>query len=247
MMPGLAAWQWAVAAFCGLLVGISKTGLPGAGTLMVPLFVMVLPARASTGALLPLLVLGDVFAVAWYRRHAVWTHLLRLLPLAAAGVVLGFLALGRISDRALRYLISGLVLALQVFSLWRGRRARSEPTGAAAFWLAAVLGLLAGIATMLANAASPIMLAYLLTMQLPKDPFLGTSAWFFLCINLFKVPFSAGLGLITPASLAFDLVLAPAVVAGAFLGVFLARRMPQRIFQILAQAFTATAALLLFL
>jgi uncharacterized membrane protein YfcA len=247
MMPDLAPWQWAVAAFCGLLVGISKTGLPGVGTLMVPLFVLVLPARASTGALLPLLVLGDLFAVSWYRRHAVWSHLVRLLPLAAAGVVLGFLAMNRIGDRQLKYLIAGLVLALQAYSIWRGLRARGEPTGAGAAWLAAGLGLLAGIATMLANAASPIMLAYLLTMQLPKDQFLGTSAWFFLCINLFKVPFSAGLGLITPDSLLFDLLLAPAVVGGAFLGVFLARRTPQRVFQILAQAFTAAAALLLFL
>ncbi len=246
-MPELASWQWALAAFCALLVGVSKTGLPGVATLMVPLFVLVLPARASTGALLPLLVLGDLFAVGWYRRHALWSHLLRLLPLAAAGVVLGFLAMGRIGDRELKYLIAGLVLALQAFSIWRGLRARGEPTGAGAVWLAAGLGLLAGIATMLANAASPIMLAYLLTMQLPKDQFLGTSAWFFLCINLFKVPFSAGLGLITPASLAFDLILAPAVVAGAFLGVFLARRTPQRAFQVLAQAFTAVAALLLFL
>ena len=232
-MPELAVWQWALGAFCALLVGISKTGVPGVATLAVPLFVLVLPARASTGALLPLLILGDLFAVAWYRRHAVWSHLLRLLPLAAAGVVLGFLAMGRIGDRELKYLIAGLVLALQAFSIWRGLRARGEPTGAGASWLAAVLGLLAGIATMLANAASPIMLAYLLTMQLPKNQFLGTSAWFFLCINLFKVPFSASLGLITPVSLALDL--------------FLARRTPQSIFQILAQAFTAAAALLLLL
>jgi len=245
-MPELAVWQWALGAFCALLVGISKTGVPGVATLAVPLFVLVLPARASTGALLPLLVLGDLFAVAWYRRHAVWSHLLRLLPLAAAGVVLGFLAMGRIGDRELKYLIAGLVLALQAFSIWRGLRARGEPTGAGASWLAAVLGLLAGIATMLANAASPIMLAYLLTMQLPKNQFLGTSAWFFLCINLFKVPFSASLGLITPVSLALDLFLAPAMVAGAFLGIFLARRTPQRAFQILTQAFTAAAAVVLF-
>jgi uncharacterized membrane protein YfcA len=242
----LAPWQWVLAAACGLLVGISKTGVPGIGTLVIPLFVMVLPARASTGALLPLLVLGDLFAVGWYRRHAVWSHLLRLLPLSAAGVVLGFLAMGRIGDRELKYVIAGLVLGLQAFGLWRSLRARGEPTGAGAWWLAAVLGVLAGVATMLANAAGPIMLVYLLTMRLPKNQFLGTSAWFFLCINLFKVPFSAGLGLITPASLAFDLALAPAVVAGAFLGIFLARRIPERVFGLLMQVLTAAAAVKLF-
>jgi uncharacterized membrane protein YfcA len=242
----LAPWQWVLAAACGLLVGVSKTGVPGIGTLVVPLFVMVLPARASTGALLPLLVLGDLFAVGWYRRHAVWSHLLRLLPLSAAGVVLGFLAMGRISDRELKYVIASLVLGLLAFSLWRSFRAPGEPSGASAWWLAVVLGVLAGVATMLANAASPIMLVYLLTMRLPKNQFLGTSAWFFLCINLFKVPFSAVLGLITPASLAFDLALAPAVVGGALLGVLLARRLSEKAFTISAQVLTAAAAIKLF-
>jgi len=98
-----------------------------------------------------------------------------------------------------------------------------------------------------ANAAGPIMLVYLLTMRLPKNEFLGTSAWFYLCINLFKVPFSAGLGLITPGSLLFDLLLAPAMAAGAFLGVFLARRLPEKGFNIVVQVLTAATAVLLFL
>ena len=246
MRPELAAWQWALAAACGLRVGVGKTGVPGVGTLAIPLFALVLPARASTGALLPLLILGDFFAVAWYRRHAVWSHLLRLLPLAGAGVVLGFFAMSRIGDRELKYVLGALVLVLQASSLWRSARSRGEPTGAGAWWLAAALGVLAGVTTMMANAAGPIMLVYLLTMQLPKNEFLGTSAWFFLCINLFKVPFSAFLGLITPSSLLFDLALSPAVVAGAFVGVFLARRIPERVFGLIVQVLTAAAAAKLF-
>jgi len=242
-MPEFAPWQWALAVACGLLLGVGKTGVPGAGALAIPLFALILPARASTGALVPLLVLGDLFAVAWYRRHAVWSHLLRLLPLAAAGVVLGFLAMGRIGDREMRYVLGALVLALQAFSLWRSARSRSAPTGAGAWCLAVVLGVLAGVTTMIANASGPVMLVYLLSMRLPKNEFLGTSAWFYLCVNLFKVPFSAGLGLITPDSLLFDLVLAPALVAGAFLGVFLARRIPERGFSIAVQVLTAAAAI----
>ena len=241
-MSDLAGWQWALAAFCGLLVGVSKTGVPGIGTLAIPLFAMVLPPRASTGALLPLLIVGDLFAVAWYRRHAVWSHLLRLLPIAGAGVVLGFLAMGRIGDRELKYVLGALVLALQGVSLWRSWRHRGEPPALQGWWFAAVMGILAGVTTMMANAAGPIMLIYLLTMQLPKNEFLGTSAWFFLCINVFKVPFSAGLGLITPASLLFDLALVPAIVGGAFLGVVLLRRIPEKAFTVIVQVLTAAAA-----
>jgi hypothetical protein len=129
--------------------------VPGIGILDVPLFALVLPARISTGALLPLLLLGDLFAVAWYRRQAVWSHLVRLLPLAGAGVVLGFLSMGRIGDRELKYVIGALVLALQGFSLWRDARARGELIGRGTFFLVALLGVLAGITTMMANAARP--------------------------------------------------------------------------------------------
>jgi uncharacterized membrane protein YfcA len=241
-MPAFTPWQWALAAACGLMVGIGKTGLPGVGFLAIPLFALILPARASTGALLPLLVLGDLFAVGWYRRHAVWSQLVRLLPLAALGVVIGFVAMGRIGDREMRYVMGAMVLALQAFGLWRSARSRSEPTGAGAWVFAAVMGVLAGFTTMVANAAGPVTLVYLLTMRLPKNQFLGTSAWFYLCINLFKIPFSVGLGLITPGSLLFDLLLAPAMVAGAFLGIFLARRLPEKGFNIAVQVLTAAAA-----
>jgi hypothetical protein len=246
MMPELSPWQWALAALGGLVTGISRTGLPGIGTLAVPLFAMALPPRASTGALVPLLVVGDLFAIAWYRRNAVWPHLLRLLPAAGLGVVLGFLALNRIGDRELKYLIGALVLALQAFSLWRSARAPGELIGAGAFWLAMCLGVLAGAATMMANAAGPIILVYLLMMRLPKKEFLGTSAWFYFCINLFKLPFSAGLGLITPGSLLFDLALAPSVVAGIFIGLLLVRRIQEKTFYIVVQLLTAASAAKLF-
>jgi len=242
----LAAWQWAVAGFCGLLVGVTKTGVPGVFMLTVPLFAMVLPPRASTGALLPLLLLSDLLAIAWYRRHAVWAHLLRLLPLAAVGIALGFLALGRIGDRELKIVLGALVLVLQAVNLVRDWRYRGELPALRGFWFAAVMGVLAGFTTMLANAAGPIVMLYLLTMRLPKNQFLGTSAWFYLCLNLIKMPFSVKLGLVTPASLLFDLALAPSVVGGAFLGVLLARRLPEKVFNILIQAMTAAAAIWLF-
>ena len=236
-IPSLLPWQWVLAVACTLMVGLSKTGVPGLGILFVPLFAMVLPARASTGALLPLLLVGDVIAISWYHRAAVWSHLWRLLPWAAVGIVCGFFLLGRIDDATLRPLLGALIIVMLGFTLWRDRpwedpqkRTRPLPPIPTALWFSALLGLLAGTTTMLANAAGPVMVVYLLSMRLPKEEFLGTGAWFFGLVNAAKVPFSAGLGLITPSSLVLDGVLAGGVVAGAVLGIVAARKLPERVF-----------------
>ncbi len=87
-----------------------------------------------------------------------------------------------------------------------------------------VFGPLGGFTTMIANAAGPVMSLYFIASRLPVQAILGTAAWFFFVVNLIKLPFSVGLGLITPASLLLDLVLVPALVAGALIGRAVARR-----------------------
>ncbi len=242
----LSAGRWVLAAASALVVGLSKTGIPGLGIIFVPTFALVLPARISTGALLPLLIVGDVVAVTWYRRHAVWKHLLRLFPWAVAGIVIGFFLLGRIDDRQLRPVIAGVVIVMLGVGLWRDLATRGRAQVPSAWWFAAGAGVLAGAATMLANAAGPVMMVYLLAMRLPKDEFLGTGAWFFAAVNWVKVPFSVALGLITPPSLVFDSALAGAVLAGAALGIFAARRLPEKVFTVSMQVLTLGSAVMLF-
>jgi hypothetical protein len=242
----LTAGKWTLSAVSSLIVGLSKTGIPGLSIIFVPLFAFVLPARISTGALLPLLILGDVVAVTWYRRHAVWRHLLRLFPWAFAGIVIGFFAMGRINDRQLRPVIGVIVIIMLGVGLWRDLASQGKADVPSAWWFAALAGLLAGATTMLANAAGPVMMVYLLAMRLPKDEFLGTGAWFFAVLNWVKVPFSIGLGLITPASLVFDAVLSGAVLVGAALGILAARRLPQKAFTVAVQGLTFISAVLLF-
>ncbi len=250
-LAAILPWQWALGAACALMVGLSKTGVPGLGILFVPLFAHVLPARASTGALLPLLMVGDAIAVTWYRRKAVWAHLWPLLPWAGAGIVGGFFLLGRIDDATLRPVIGGLIVAMLGVNLWRERPweapgTRPLPPIPTAWWFAALLGLLAGATTMLANAAGPVMLVYLLAMRLPKEEFIGTGAWFFGLVNAVKVPFSASLGLITAASLTVDAILAGGVIVGAAAGILTARRLPERAFSVLVQVLALASAILLF-
>ena len=230
-------------ALASLLIGISKTGIPGLGILAILLVAQVIPAKASTGVILPMLIVGDIFAVAYYKRHAVWSHLYRLFPWAMAGIVGGYLIMDKISDRQLKPLIGIIVLSLLILNYFRNRRPDADLHIPTDWRFAAVLGLLAGMTTMLANAAGPIMIIYLLAMRLPRQEFLGTGAWYFFLMNLFKVPFSANLGLINPQSLMLNLVNLPLLAIGALLGVYLLRILPEKQFAILVQILALAAAL----
>lgn len=242
------ASAWLLAAFAALLIGLSKTGAPGLGLLPVALFANLLPARQATGFVLPLLIFGDLVAVLAYRRHAEWKHLHRLFLWTGAGVILGTIALDRIDNHQARLLVGSLILALLALHLWRKRPAAAAPDPSARGpWFAPTIGVLAGFTTLLANAAGPLMAIYLLAMRLPKLAFVGTSAVFFLLLNLFKVPFMLGLGLITADSFRFNLVLAPAVLAGALLGRWLLPKISQLWFERLALALGAAAGLKLLL
>ena len=237
---------WSLLALGALIVGFSKTGIAGVGALAVAIFANVLPSRESTGVVLPLLICADLVAVTTFHRHAVWSHLWRLFPFAALGIVAGWLAMGKLEAGQIRVGIGAILLVMVVLHLWRQWRMAgvAETTPAPhSTWYAAGMGLLAGFTTMLANAAGPIMILYLLAMRLPKMEFMGTAAWYFCVLNLFKVPFSVNLGLINPLSLKLNLALAPFVLVGAFGGRRLLPHLPQKLFERLALIFTALAAL----
>ena len=234
------AWEWFIAVIGALLVGIAKTGITGLSLLFVALFASVMPARRSTGLVLPLLIVGDIFAFTTYRRHTQWRHVWRLLPWAAAGVVIGALIMGRMDERMTRLTMGVIVLGLAALHLVRRMRpALAEQEHPV--WFAPLLGILAGFTTIVSNAAGPLMVIYLLAMRLPKMEYMGTGAAFFLMLNLFKLPFMLSLGLISRESLMLNLVLAPAVIAGTVLGRWLLGRINQRHFDSIAIALTIVA------
>ena len=236
-------WQWALLIAGAFIVGLAKTGISGLGILFVAVINLAIPARQATGVILPMLILGDVFGVLIYRRHTEWRHLWKLFPWTGAGVVLGWLALGRINDHQTTRLVGTILALLLAAHFWRKSRTAppEEAVAQAPLWVAAGTGLLAGFTTLVANAAGSVMTIYLLAMRLPKLGFLGTNAVFFLLLNWFKVPFMANLGLINHDSLWLNLKLAPAVIAGCLLGRYAAARMNQRVFEAVALGLTALA------
>jgi uncharacterized membrane protein YfcA len=236
---------WLLVGLCAFLVGVSKTGLPGLGILIVPLMAMALPrhARESTGIMLGMLILGDLFAATYYRHIAEWRHVLRLLPPAFLGIVAGWKAMEYVTNDQLKRIIGLIVLAMLAVHLWRTRlRAEGAPIPTQ-WWFGGMLGFLAGVTTMMANAAGPVMVIYLLAMRLPKLAFVGTSAWFFFAVNWLKVPFSAQLDLTTGASVKLGLLMLPLIAAGSVAGIFLLHRLPQKAFNALIQLLAAAAAI----
>jgi uncharacterized membrane protein YfcA len=246
-MPHLSTAQWILALAGAVGMGMSKAGFAGIGLLHVVVFAFLFGARDSTGIVLPMLLVGDVYAVTTYRRHARWEHLRRMLPPAAVGVVGGAALMPRVSDTAYKPLVGAIILALTILQFVRMARPAwfaGVPHTRAFTW---AMGLFAGATTMLANAAGPIIALYALALGLPKYELVGTNAWFFLAVNAFKVPFSARFGLIRPDTLVLNLVLAPAILVGLVAGRALVRRVPQRLFDGFLLAFAALAAMKLIL
>ncbi len=231
-----------------LVIGYSKTALGGLAVVAVAIFATILPARESTAAILAVLIVGDLVAVWHYRRDADWTLIRRLLPAVLPGLVIGSLFLRAVDDSTLRRSIGATLLVLVLLQLWVKSRADGEPSTAherrAAAWAA---GTGVGFATMTANAAGAVMTLYLSAAGIPKRRFVGTNAWFFLIVNLVKVPFSVALGLMHPSDAGRAALLAPLVVLGGLLGYATVKRISQRGFDVavlLASAVAAAALLL---
>jgi hypothetical protein len=244
MIPELTHWQWILGALCAVMVGFSKTGIAGIGIVIIPVMTEVFPARESTAAMLLMLILGDLFAVGYYRRHAVWRTLLALLPWVMPGILAGWLALAYLSDVQLKPALGALILALVALQVARTRSGEwMDKKLPHAWWFVILIGLLAGFATMLGNAAGGIMTVFLLAKGLDKSAFMGTSAWFYFLVNLIKVPFSADLGLANPHTLSFAGLMLPAITVGALVGVKVLPLLPQKVFDRIVLAIAALASL----
>ena len=243
MLSSLSLGAWALLVVGAVAIGVSKTALPGVTTLAVAIFAAVLPARASTGTILLLLLVADAVAITTYWRDADWTTLRRLVPGVLAGVLLGAVFLGVIGDRVTKVFIGVLLLVLIAVTLLLMRRPR--PPQVQGRVGRAVYGTLAGFTTMSANAGGPVMSMYLLASDFAVTSFLGTAAWFFFLVNVVKLPFSVGLGVIRPETLWIDLVLAPVVLASAYGGRLLAARMDPVLFGRIVTVLTVLSSLYL--
>lgn len=245
MVQDLTTLQWVTAAICGVLIGMAKTGLSGAGLLIVPVMAGIFGGKPSVGLVLPMLIVADIFAVKYYSRHADWKHILRLLPWAAVGIIIALFTGEMVNDDQFRKIIGIVVIMGILIMIWQDIR-RNKTEIPSVWWYSASLGLAGGFTTMIGNAAGPVMAMYLLSMRLPKNIYIGTAAWFFFIVNLFKVPFHILVWkTITPESLLFNLFMVIPIISGAIGGFYIVKLFPEKFYRIFIILSTIASAVFL--
>lgn len=234
-------WVWIV--FCALCVGMSKTGVSGLGMLVVPILASVFGAKASTGILLPMLVMGDLFGVIYYHRHANLKLLLKLVPATVAGILVG-VYVGQLVDDGQFKMIVALVVISGLILMILNEKKKTKELIPHNWFFASFAGLLSGFTTMIGNSAGPVMTIYFLSLNLRKNNFIGTFAWFFLLVNLFKVPFHViQWQTIDSNTFMLNLTMLPVILMGAFIGVRIVKLIPEKPYRIFIIGTTALAAI----
>ena len=231
----------------GFAIGLNKAGFSGITAAIIPVIAMIFGARESAGLILPLLCFADILAVSYYHRHAEWKYILRLLPWTLAGFAVALLVVHIVPIQAFRYLMGGSIFAGLIVMVWNDLKQKDKPPPSGR-WFSALFGIAGGFATMVGNIAGPIMAVFLLSMRLPKNSFVGTTAWYFLIINYMKLPIHIFVWeTITVETLLLNVTLAPIVIAGAVLGIFLVKKIPEPIYRKTIMALTLISTVLLFI
>jgi uncharacterized protein len=228
------------------ILGLAKAGLRGIDMLNVTLMALVFGGKASTGIVLPLLCAADIAAVIYYHRHAQWNHFWKLVPWMVLGILIGVYA-GKDMNEIVFRKIMAIIIILTVIIMVVMEIVKSENVPTHPLF-AASTGVMAGITTMLGNLAGAFSNLYFLTMRLPKNHFIGTSAWLFLVINLFKLPFQVLYWKnITISSLKTDLLLLPVLALGFFIGIKIVKQIKDDHYRKVVIVLTLIGAFLIFL
>ncbi|MCV9387629.1 sulfite exporter TauE/SafE family protein [Reichenbachiella ulvae] len=225
----------------GILIGMSKTGVHSANMLAVPLLAVIFGGKASSGLMLPVLIMADFFGVKHYHRHAEWRYLWKLFPWAILGILAGTYFGQMIDDQMFRTIMGVIIFVSLVVMVWMEKSNKKNIPDY--LWFAALMGIIAGFTTMVGNLAGSAMALYLLSMRMPKNEFIGTAAWFFLCVNVFKVPFHIWVwDTISWQSFALDLLLLPFIAIGAYLGIHIIKKISDNYFRWFIILMTCVAA-----
>ncbi len=227
-----------------LCIGMAKAGVHGIGMATLPLLAIYFGGKASAGLALPLLIVADIFAVLYYHRHAAWNILWRLFPWAAIGVVIGTVIGAYIDDQGFRKLMGFIIFASFGLMMWMEKTNKERVPTQIIF--VAIIGVLAGFTTMVGNLAGPVMALYLLSARLPKYAYIGTTAWFFLVINIFKVPFHVEFWhTINWETVILDLTVIPLIALGVVLGIWVVNKIPEKQYRWFIISTTVLAAIIM--
>jgi uncharacterized membrane protein YfcA len=230
--------------FVAVLIGMSKTGVHGAGMIAVPLLAAVFGGQLSTGIILPLLCIADVMGVWYYHRHTSWYHLRKLFPWAMLGTVIGTYVGGIIDDESFKILMAIIVVGSVFIMVWLERGNKKNVPDHPVF--AATTGIFGGFTSMVGNLAGSVMAVYFMSIRFPKNEFIGTSAWFFMVMNWIKVPFHVfAWKTINANTFLLDLSMLPLIALGAFLGILIVKNLQEKVYRRVIIGITLIAAVMM--
>lgn len=236
---------WMLILLAAFIIGLSKAGLKGIDMMNVTIMAIVFGGKASTGVVLPLLCAADIMAVLYYHRHAQWVHFWKLIPWMVVGILVGVFVGKDLNEGIFRKIMAVIiVLTVVIMIVLEFRKTMPIPSNKL---FVANMGLIAGFTTMLGNLAGAFSNIYFLAMRMPKNDFIGTAAWVFLVINLFKLPFQIFYWKnITNSTLYTDLLLLPALIIGFVLGLKIVSKIKDDNYRKIVIALTLVGAIAIF-
>ncbi len=238
-------WLWLVLG--ALLIGIEKAGIKGLSMVAVSIYALILGGKASSGLLLILFMLADLFAVRYYFTAARFKVIGMLLGPAIMGVFIGGMLGQYIEDVLFKDIIAFIILFSLALMTWPQFYSYVNTTAQNRL-LSRAIGFLTGFGTMIANVSSPILAIYLLALRLSKREFIGTVVWFFFIVNFLKLPFHIwSWQTIQFSTLKLALSAIPVIALGFLFGLVLVRKIAEKNFRRLIIGVTLMAALRLLL
>jgi len=211
-----------------LLMGISKSGFgAGFGSLAVPMMALAVSVPQAAAILMPVLLVMDILGMAAFRKDFDLKLLGFLLPWGLVGIGVGTLLFKLLNAHVVAGLVGVFTLLFLAQRVVFPPKPNSPPPPK---WLGAILTATSGFTSFIAHAGGPPINAYVIPMRLSPVHFTATMAFFFFVMNLSKwIPY-AWLGLLDWRNMATSLVLLPIAPIGVWVGVWLARRISQRLF-----------------
>lgn len=236
--------NWFLAFLAAFILGMGKAGIKGLGVLIVTLMAILFGGKASTGVLIPLMVVADILAVFYYNINTQWKFLLKILPTMVLGVLIGVWFGNDISEKLFKQVMAVFIIITVIMMVWMDQK---KNKAVPKHWIfASGMGLLSGITSMIGNLAGSFADIYFLAIRLPKNQFIGTAAWLFLIINVFKLPFHIFVWkTVTSESLLLNLFLVPGILIGFLSGVTLVKLLNNEVYRKFIMVVTAIGALMI--
>ncbi|SIQ01107.1 sulfite exporter TauE/SafE family protein [Maribacter ulvicola] len=237
---------WILASIATFIIGLSKAGIKGIAVLNVTIMALAFGARQSTGMVVPLLVLADIFAVIYYNRYTQWKYVFKVLPWMLVGLLIGVFIGNELPEKLFKIgMAIIIIITVGMMFYWDRKKDKTVPS----HWtFAGSIGIIAGITTMVGNLAGAFSNIYFLAMRLPKNQFIGTAAWLFLIVNIIKLPFHFFVWkTISIESLTLNLMLLPGILLGFFVGIRFIKHIKEAFFRKMILVLTAVGAVLIML